>query len=162
MSDQNQNYTAKSFSSVWVFLWLQTPAQNPSALLQNTLVSSGPYSALQITLFQSRGVQLPMKLANTKKLHRKWCAFLFVCNLTLSSDNCFLSGTFIAFYKNFLISVSFPHFFQYRNRPCCYDQLPQNTVTSLCKCHPQHHCGASPSFLPQVAFLYFQYLQLCS
>lgn len=37
MSDQNQNYTAKSFSSVWVFLWLQIPAQNPSALLQNTL-----------------------------------------------------------------------------------------------------------------------------
>lgn len=54
MPDQEQNPTAKSFSSVWVFLRLQALAQEPGALLQNTLqiVSSCPYSVLQIILLQ--------------------------------------------------------------------------------------------------------------
>lgn len=82
MPDQDQNHIAKSFSSVWVFLWLQTPAQEPIALLQNT-VFSRLYSVLQIILFQIQGVSLPIKSANAKKLHRKWCAFLFLCNLLL-------------------------------------------------------------------------------
>lgn len=112
MPDQGQNHTAKSFSSVWVFLWLQAPAQKPGECLaaKYSTVSSGPYSTLQITLFQNQGVSSPMKLANAKKLHRKCnfsvlCAFLFVCNLPLSPDSCFLSGTFIAFYQNWILSA---------------------------------------------------------
>lgn len=107
MPDQDQNHTAKSFSSVWVFLWLQAPAQKLSECLaaKYSTVSSGPYSVLQITVFQSQGISLPVKLAKAKKLYRKWCAFLFVCNFLLSPDSCYLSGTFIAFYKNWFLPV---------------------------------------------------------
>lgn len=107
MPDQDQNHTAKSFSSVWVFLWLQAPAQKLSECLaaKYSTVSSGPYSVLQITVFQSQGISLPVKLAKAKKLHRKWCAFLFVCNFLLSPDSCYLSGTFITFYKNWFLPV---------------------------------------------------------
>lgn len=150
MPDQGQNHTAKSFSSVWVFLWLQAPAQKPGECLaaKYSTVSSGPYSTLQITLFQNQGVSSPMKLANAKKLHRKWCAFLFVCNLPLSPDSCFLSGTFIAFYQNWILSA----FLILQAQKQALFQLSQNTTTSLCKHHSQHHCGTSPSFLPWVAF----------
>lgn len=58
MPDQDQNRTAKSFSGVWVFPWLQTLAQVSGALLQNTLqiVSSRHYSVLHIILLQSERV----------------------------------------------------------------------------------------------------------
>lgn len=43
-------------------------------------------------------------------------------------------------------------FYKHKTKAHCYEQLPQNTITSLCKLHPPHHYGRSPSFLPQCAF----------
>lgn len=53
-------------------------------------------------------------------------------------------------------------FYKHKNRPHCYDQLPQNTITSLSKLHPPPHCGGSPALLPQCAFWPKQHCQLCS
>lgn len=48
-----------------------------------------------------------------------------------------------------LISASFPHLISTERGPAVVTMfLKTLTVTSLCKHHPQHHCGASPSFLP--------------
>lgn len=103
MPDQDQNHIAKSFSSVWVFLWLQTPAQEPIALLQNT-VFSRPYSALQITTTLSDPRCLVAhQISKCQEVTQKVVCFSVF--MQPSPENCFLSGTFITFNKNWFLSA---------------------------------------------------------
>ena len=124
-------------------------------------VSSGPYSMQQIVLLQSKCVSHAHQISKCQEVIQKAVCFFVYMLPAPSLDNCFLSGTFVAFYKNWFLSA----FLILQAQKQALLLWPASSK----HCHKSVQASSSaplwwvPILSSRVCFLeVFQYFQLCS
>lgn len=123
MPDQDQTYTAKSFSSE-CFSDCKACSKNPVPCCKTQF--SRVLRACHRSFLQSKGTSPAHHLSKGQEVTEK--ALCFVHCLPFLLVTVFLSGTPRVFYNTSFSQLS--SFYKHRDRPCSYDQLTQNTVTS--------------------------------